>query len=489
MLNPVEALASVSGASAPAIRLILSVLLAYPIGLVYRQLKGGPTVRNLFIAFTGLSIVLFNYGTDIYHSLLAVAASFLCNALLGRSTLLVPVSFSYHMGYLLIGYYYTTSDTYDIKWTMPHCVLVLRLIGLAFDLSDSRQKEAQGKADAKCIQAPTLLELIAFTYFPASVLVGPQFSFLRYQRFIAGLYEPHTQGAPAYATKKFLQGVFYLVVNQVGTQYVSDAYLMSADFEQESLFMKHIYMGCWGRITLYKYISIWLLAEGAAVLYGLTYIDAKPGDREYCPDELSGCSNIKVGVFENTSKYGHYVESFNVQTNTWVANYVYKRLRFLNNRMLSHLGALFFLAIWHGFHSGYYITFLMEFAVIHMEKEVEPILVKNEKLQQLYRDQPLVRALVFVALKFYTIVWAGWCLVPFVFLSFHKWWHIYTTVRFTGFILFGFGNVLLAPLLRAILPRSASSSSSRKEGSSQASSSAATTAAAQDQSVPVKKDN
>uniref|UniRef100_A0A182MYH5 Lysophospholipid acyltransferase 5 n=1 Tax=Anopheles dirus TaxID=7168 RepID=A0A182MYH5_9DIPT len=479
MLNPVEALASASGASAPAIRLILSVLLAYPIGLLYRQLKGGTTLRHLFIAVTGLLIVAFNYGTDIYHSLLAVAVSFLCNSVLGKSNLLVPVSFTYHMGYLLIGYYYTTSDTYDIKWTMPHCVLVLRLIGLAFDLSDSRKKEKDGKPDAKCIPAPSLLELIAFTYFPATVLVGPQFSFLRYQRFVSGAYEPHTQNAPAYAMKKFLQGVFYLVVNQVGTQYVSDAYLMSADFEQESLLMKHVYMGCWGRITLYKYISIWLLAEGAAVIYGLTYIDAKPGDREYCTDELSGCSNIKVGVFENTSKYGHYVESFNVQTNTWVANYVYKRLRFLNNRMLSHLGALFFLAIWHGFHSGYYITFLLEFTVIRMEKEVEPIFSRNEKLQQLLQSQPLLRALVFVGLKFYTIVWAGWCLVPFVFLSFHKWWHIYTVVRFSGFILFIGGNIFLAPLLRAVLPKS--SSSGKQPGASQDASGVAPGA--------VKKDN
>uniref|UniRef100_A0A6E8W4N8 Lysophospholipid acyltransferase 5 n=1 Tax=Anopheles coluzzii TaxID=1518534 RepID=A0A6E8W4N8_ANOCL len=480
MINPVEALASASGASVPAIRLILSVLFAYPIGSVYRQLKGGATQRNLYIAFTGLSIVAFNYGTDIYHSLLAVAVSFLCNTFLGTSRLLVPVSFTYHMGYLLIGYYYTTSDTYDIKWTMPHCVLVLRLIGLAFDLSDSRKKVADGKPDAKCIPAPSLLELIAFTYFPATVLVGPQFSFLRYQRFIAGAYESHTQNAPAYATKKFLQGVFYLVVNQVGTQYVSDAYLMSSEFEQESLFMKHIYLGCWGRITLYKYISIWLLAEGAAVIYGLTYIDAKPGDREYCSDELSGCSNIRVGVFENTSKYGHYVESFNVQTNTWVANYVYKRLRFLNNRMLSHLGALFFLAIWHGFHSGYYITFLLEFMVIRMEKEVEPIFARNEKLQQLLQQQPLLRALVFVALKYYTIVWAGWCLVPFVFLSFHKWWHIYTVVRFSGFILFISGNIFLAPILRAVLPRSSSTAKGKTE---------AAPAGAPAATAEVKKDN
>lgn len=451
MLNPVEALANLSGASQPAIRLILSVLAAYPLGALYRNIKASATVKNLYIAFTGIAIVLFNYGFDLYHSVLAVAASYFFNTFFGTSSLLVPLSFCYHLGYLLIGYYYTTSDTYDIKWTMPHCVLVLRLIGLAFDISDSREKERQNKRDDKCIEVPSLLELIAFTYFPASVLVGPQFTLHRYRRFVNGHYEAHTTGAPSYAAKKFLQGTFYLIVNQVGAQFVSDSYLLSPDYEQESLFMKHIYMGMWGRVSLYKYISIWLLAEGAAVLFGLTYIDAKPGDREYDPDELSGCTNIKVGVFENTSKFGHYVESFNVQTNHWVAVYVYKRLKFLNNRVLSHLGALLFLAIWHGFHSGYYITFFMEFMVIRMEKEIEPIFQKNERLQ-VWMQQPLVKIAVFILLKFYTIVFAGWCLVPFVFLSFAKWWHIYSVVYYTGFFLFLLGNVAFKPILMAILP-------------------------------------
>lgn len=31
--------------------------------------------------------------------------------------------------YLLAGYYYTATEEYDIKWTMPHCVLTLKLIG------------------------------------------------------------------------------------------------------------------------------------------------------------------------------------------------------------------------------------------------------------------------------------------------------------------------------------------------------------------------
>ena len=39
----------------------------------------------------------------------------------------------FHMAYLGIGYAYTESAGYDINWTMPGCVLCLRMIGLAAD--------------------------------------------------------------------------------------------------------------------------------------------------------------------------------------------------------------------------------------------------------------------------------------------------------------------------------------------------------------------
>lgn len=66
----------------------------------------------------------------------------------------------------------------------------------------------------------------------------------------------------------------------------------------------------------------------------------------------------------------HYVHSFNVNTNNWVAAYVYKRLKFLNNRTISYAGALLFLAVWHGFHSGYYMAFALEYTIITFEKQV-----------------------------------------------------------------------------------------------------------------------
>lgn len=93
--------------------------------------------------------------------------------------------------FLIAGYYYTGTDNYDIKWTMPQCVLVLRLIGYAFDLYDGTLPEDKLSSDTKnvCLRkAPEFLEYCGFMFFPASFLVGPQFPLKRYQTFVAGGY-------------------------------------------------------------------------------------------------------------------------------------------------------------------------------------------------------------------------------------------------------------------------------------------------------------
>jgi lysophospholipid acyltransferase 5 len=49
---------------------------------------------------------------------------------------------------------------------------------------------------------------------------------------------------------------------------------------------------------------------------------------------------------------------------------VFKRLKFLGNKILSQVATLLFLAIWHGLHSGYIICFSMEFIIVNVEKQV-----------------------------------------------------------------------------------------------------------------------
>ena len=54
----------------------------------------------------------------------------------------------------------------------------------------------------------------------------------------------------------------------------------------------------------------------------------------------------------------------------WFYRYIDKRLKFLGNKYYSQIGVLVFLSLWHGFHSGYYVTFAMEFFGVVLEKDV-----------------------------------------------------------------------------------------------------------------------
>lgn len=137
---------------------------------------------------------------------------YLLNRILSGTRVCVGLSFVFHMAYLLLGmnfniayltafisthcnnsgYYRTGTDTYDIKWSMPHCVLTLRLIGLSLDFYDGRKKPEQLNAHQKkmaLVEAPTLLEMCGHVYFPGGFLVGPQFSMRRYLDMTSNVYD------------------------------------------------------------------------------------------------------------------------------------------------------------------------------------------------------------------------------------------------------------------------------------------------------------
>lgn len=175
------------------------------------------------------------------------------------------------MTYLMYGYYKTSTETYDITWTMPHCVLTLRLIGLAFDISDGQRPDAELSSAQKksAIKTkPSLLEVAAFTYFPASFLVGPQFSFRRYLSYINKEFDKYDGYFGAAATRAAI-GVCYLLINVIGSGYINDKYVISDEFSvNHGILMRIVLVGIWARIVLYKYIAIWVLAESVAICFG-----------------------------------------------------------------------------------------------------------------------------------------------------------------------------------------------------------------------------
>ncbi|XP_077295986.1 lysophosphatidylcholine acyltransferase 3 protein nessy [Arctopsyche grandis] len=451
-LLSVSGLASAVGATEPALRLMLSVLAAYPLAWLTHLLAPlrSPPLLLAYLTLSGLVIGVYNFGSDALHSMTAVLVCQCSIVLLGPGKSCALFNLVFHMTHLLLGYWATGTDTYDIKWTMPHCVLALRLIGLGFDLWDGTKPAGELSASNRATalrERPSALEVAALVYFPASYLVGPQFSLARLRAYVAGSFTDQPTNCVVAGFKRGLFGLAYLAFYQFGTQYFPDSYFLTDQFMTAGFVKKHVILGIWGKIVLAKYISCWLLTEGACITFGLAHngIDKGEGTTKW-----DGCRNVRLQTYEFCTKFGQYIDSFNINTNMWVAQYVYKRVAFLGSRQISQGLTLLFLAVWHGFHSGYYMTFFMEFSIMLMERDLENMVDRSHILDGLLNN-PLFIVIKFIILKLYVTIFMGYCLIPFTVLSFYKWWPVYQSLYFSGFVLFLPWLFLYKPILRLVL--------------------------------------
>lgn len=454
-----SSLSGLVGTSEPALRLLFSIFLGYPLALFHRKYlygqKGG--TQHLFFALSGITIGYFNYGIEVLHPLSAILYTYLITTLLNGTLLSLRLSFFINSAHLLLGYYCTGTDDYDIKWTMPHCVLVLRLIGYSFNIYDGTQPDENlsNENQLTAIKTrPNFLEYCGFMCFPASFLVGPQFPYKRYENLVNGNYRDsdNENDRPQCiypGINRLLCGVFYLAIFQVGSSYFNEQYLFTEEYAALSLAYRMLYLAIWARFQFYKYISCWLITEGALIMFSLAY----NGKDENKITRWNGCENIRIFLFENTREFGDYIHSFNINTNQWVGQYIYKRLKFLGNRNLSQFLALMFLAVWHGFHSGYYVCFFMEFIVMFFEKGFKSVVNKNEKLVDFFSHGPASITWE-ILIRTYTFIFMGWCLAPFVLLKFPRYWHVFGNVYYSGFLFFLPWAFVYRPIVKAIVGKS-----------------------------------
>ncbi|XP_066594528.1 lysophospholipid acyltransferase 5 [Prorops nasuta] len=438
-----------------ALRLLVSILLGFPLAFFHRHYLYGknPTQQHLYFIVSSLVLGYWNYGFNIVHPIAAICITFLILKIIGGSQISVLVIFLFNMIYLLYGYYTTSTKNYDITWTMPQCVLTLRLIGLAFNLMDGKisdDKLSAFQKETNIKKAPSFLEISAFTLFPGSFLIGPQFSYRRYEDYVNGkLINSDGISKPNCLTAAFTRaslGFVYVAVYKIGTIYINEQHLLNASFYESGFFKQCFILGIWGRLNLYKYISCWLISEGVCTMFGLTY----NGKDEKGLEKWNGCENVKLGLFENCSEFNHYIMSFNINTNHWCAEYIYKRLKFLGSKLYSQLVTLLFLSVWHGFHSGYYLCFFMEFIIMYFEKDFFPVLQKCEEWQKLKTESVLVRIAIWITLKVYVLVFMGYALIPFVYLSYPSYTQVFASVYYCGHIVF-LGYPLLAPFLKRLI--------------------------------------
>ncbi|KAK3815441.1 MAG: MBOAT, membrane-bound O-acyltransferase family-domain-containing protein [Benniella sp.] len=419
-----RSISEASGVPEPSLRLLLTILAGYPISILYRLVFLnrtstiiGESARNTFFLVTGLLMSYYFNSYDIVHPLTTCLGTwFICRvvgAVAPRNrSLASSLSFVFNFGYLLTSYKYTATEEYDICYTMQQCVQCLRMIGYGMDFMDGQPRSskkattttpvtaeaieekkkipaapvAQAPAPAAVVvrektpisfgrdialsELPSLAETIGYVFFPFAFLVGPQFSFSLYKKFISmelfnvpvpGSTESSSsstangipQGSLRYATRCFSLGIFYLGLGQLLGSFFPTLALLDKTFLDRS-YAERVFL----------YLGIWTIGEGPCVLSGITF----NGYDDQGRPEWDGLRNVNPLNYEFATSLGQIIASFNMNTNYWAKLYVFKRLRFLGNKNLSALGVLLFLAVWHGTHPGYFICFGLEFMDMETER-------------------------------------------------------------------------------------------------------------------------
>lgn len=134
--------------------------------------------------------------------------------------------------------------------------------------------------------------------------------------------------------------------------------------------------------------------------------------------------------FETATSIDYVIGSFNINTNLWSKYYVFKRLKFLGSKEASQFGTLAFLAIWHGFHMMYFITFALEFLYVQCE------LILRKRLLPVVQPYTKTNDAYFYLWK--VVAWATcqltitYAVVGFELLNLNKAWTAYKSVWFIG---------------------------------------------------------
>jgi len=462
-------LASSLGAEESGLKLVLGQLAGYPLVLFYRRFLAyrDSNTQHLYFFLSGLMLAYWVIGEGVTHSLYSILATYITLLVMGGTSYSVVLSLVFNMTYLMAGYWYMAGETYDISWTMPQCVLCLRLIGLTWDVYDgARQKDnpdslSKDQAKTALSTSPNILEMLSHSFFIGGYFVGPQFSLAKYRQFVSPEYQASLPSSPVnFGLKRLAISICYMTAHVLGSSYLPELWPTTQSFNSTPLMGKLLLMPIWCKLILAKYLSMWLMAEGVCVVSGLSFSGLDTTGDTPVPD-WTGCANVKLRRLESATKFGHYIEAFNINTNSWVMNYVYKRLRFLNNKYISQVSALVFLAVWHGWHSGYYVTFFNEFIVVNFEREFSIIWKTSVKVAR-WKEHPMYQTITTILGWIYVHFFLPHCFLPFPLLAATRYMPAYTSTFFIQYTFF-LGWLVWGRLVKAVLLSENVKSKEKKE--------------------------
>ena len=446
----ISALLAAAGIDEASFKVLFCTLLSFPFSWVFKRLPDQRyTLKNSYVIGVSAFYIfgILNLRSGLVTLLLSSTGCYFITRYL-RTSLMPWVNFLFLMSHLAYSHFSTqffkTYDSKVIDITGAQMVMVMKLSAFGWNVYDGKRKTSPSDyTQSRAIKKhPNILPYFGYVFFYPSLLTGPAFDYVDYDKFIHGsLFDDvPDQKRPGkrkrriprsglQALSKTLQGLFWAGLCLQAPKWVTLDHVFSKSFVLEhGFFYRILYLWVLGISHRLKYYTIWQIAEGACILCGIGY---NGYDEETKTFKWNRVQNIDPWSFETGQNVHRCLEVWNMNTNKWLKHYVYTRIARPGKKpgFKSTLFTFATSAFWHGTRPGYYLTFVLGAFI----QTIGKIYRRNFRPMFMEADgktpKPSKR-LYDIVCYFVTQLTFGFVCQPFVILDFRQSLYCWMTVYF-----------------------------------------------------------
>ncbi|EEP78252.1 conserved hypothetical protein [Uncinocarpus reesii 1704] len=375
-------LSELTGASIDELKLVTSFLLSYPLAAILKRLPDSkPWQKNTFIILVSIFYLIGLFDLwDGLRTLLYNAAGAYAIAYFVDGSLMPWIGFLFLMGYMSLSHIYRqiVAEPSAVDITGAQMVLVMKLSAFCWNVHDGRLPENQlsdAQKHAAIRNMPGVLDFAGYVLFFPSLFAGPAFDYVEYRRWIETTMFDHPPGVDPSKTPptrkkrkiprsgrpamlKMLTGLLWVLAFILIGPWYDKSRVLSLEHLGYGFIKRVFILHMLGLTARFKYYGVWTLTEGACILSGMGYNGFDPQTGKAHWNKLE---NVNPWGLETAQNPHGYLGNWNKNTNHWLRNYVYLRVTPKGKKpgFRASLATFFTSATWHGFHPGYYLTFIL----------------------------------------------------------------------------------------------------------------------------------
>lgn len=290
------------------------------------------------------------------------------------------IGFVFAMGHMSVSHIQrqiaNTPSVVDI--TGAQMVLIMKLSAFCWNVADGQlpaDQLSEFQQNRALKELPPLVDYTAYVLFFPSLFAGPAFDYAEYRRWIdTSMFDVPAHVDPAKkppvrkkrkiprsgtpATIKAITGLVWIGLFVALSGRFSHTLVTDDSFTERTFLQRVwlIYMA--SLVTRFKFYGVWSLTEGACILAGLGYNGVDPVTGKVSWNRLQ---NVDPWAVETAQNPRAYLGGWNMNTNSWLRNYIYLRVtpRGKKPGFRASMTTFATSAFWHGFYPGYYLSFLL----------------------------------------------------------------------------------------------------------------------------------